>query len=82
MLANNPVITQPKIALQLGYSQRKVNRIIAKLRDLGLLSREGSNKTGRWVVKKIIREIFTVFTIIHTFSDIRWKKVASSAMKI
>lgn len=51
LLANNPVITQPKIALQLGYSQRKGNRIIAKLRESGLLSREGSNKTGRWVVK-------------------------------
>ncbi len=50
LLSNNPVLTQPKIALQLRYSERKVNRIIAKLRKLGLLSREGSNKTGRWVV--------------------------------
>lgn len=33
LLANNPVITQTKIALQPGYSQRKVNRIIAKLRE-------------------------------------------------
>lgn len=52
LLSNNPLITQPKIALQLGYSQRKINRIVAKLRKLGLLTREGSNKTGRWVVKK------------------------------
>lgn len=51
LLANNPMITQPQIALQPGYSQRKVNRIIAKLRELGMLFREGSNKTGRWIVK-------------------------------
>ena len=46
LLANNPVITQPKIALQLGYSQRKVNRIIAELKKSGLLFREGSKNPG------------------------------------
>lgn len=38
LLANNTVITQPKIALQPGYSQRKVNRIIAELKKSGLYS--------------------------------------------
>lgn len=52
LISNNPTITQPKIVSQLGYSKSKVNRIVAKLRKLGLLTREGSNKTGRWVVKK------------------------------
>ena len=52
LISKNPTITQPKIVMQLGYSKSKVNRIVAKLRKLGLLTREGSNKTGRWIVKK------------------------------
>ncbi len=50
LLAHNPSLTQPKIAIQFGFSESKINRIIAKLRKLGLLTREGSNKTGRWIV--------------------------------
>lgn len=52
LLAKSPSISQPKIAEQLGFSESKVNRIIAKLRKMGLLSREGSNKTGRWIVTR------------------------------
>lgn len=51
LLAENPYITLPDIALRLNYSESKVNRIIAELRKSGLLFRKGSNKTGRWVVK-------------------------------
>ncbi len=50
LIAQNPNITQRKVAEKIGYSERKVNRIISKLRKLGFLTREGSNKTGRWVV--------------------------------
>lgn len=66
LLANNPVITQPKIALQPGNSQRKVNRIIAKLRELGMLFREGSNKTGRWIVKKQPRTPVNIKPLPHS----------------
>lgn len=52
LISKNPSITQPKIVLQLGYSKSKVNRIIPKLRKSGLLTREGSNKTGRWVITR------------------------------
>lgn len=54
LLAENPYITLPEVALQLKYSDSKVNRIIAELRKLGLLTREGSNKTGRWIVKRTL----------------------------
>ncbi len=52
LITQNPNITQRNVAEKLGYSERKVNRIVSKLRKLGMLAREGSNKTGRWVVNK------------------------------
>lgn len=41
-----------QMAEKLGVSARQISRIIADLKERQLLTREGSNKSGRWVVVK------------------------------
>ena len=43
-------ISQPKLAELTGFSQRKVNRIIAALRDAGKIRRIGKTKGGHWEI--------------------------------
>ena len=51
MLAENKFMTQADIAKELGITTANVNRNIKKLKDLGLLKWEGSDKSGCWAVK-------------------------------
>ena len=52
LLNANPSITANDIAEQIGLSKRGVEKQIKKFRDLGILSRQGSDKAGVWVIKK------------------------------
>lgn len=45
-----PNITQPQIAIQTGFSTRKVNRIIASLRKKEIITRVGKTKGGHWEI--------------------------------
>lgn len=49
-LKENPKASARVVALDLGISSRQVERMIAKLKEENLLTRQGSNKTGVWVV--------------------------------
>ena len=48
----NPKITQPQLSEILGFSLRKVNRMISTLRKAGKLDRVGKTKGGYWVINK------------------------------
>lgn len=39
------------LATLLCYSKRNTERIVAELKEEGLLSRQGSNRSGLWVVE-------------------------------
>lgn len=52
MLHDNPSLTATDIAERLGISQRAVEKQMKKLRDLGVISRQGSRKNGLWVINK------------------------------
>ena len=52
LLNANPSITANDIAEQIGLSKRGVEKQIKKFRDLGILSRQGSDKAGVWVVRQ------------------------------
>ena len=52
LLNANPSITANDIAEQIGLSKRGVEKQIKKFRDLGILSRQGSDKAGVWVIKE------------------------------
>lgn len=49
---NHPDVTAVVIANALGISDRMVRKHIAALRNAGIIEREGSNKAGRWNIKK------------------------------
>ncbi len=51
MIRKSPEIRQMEIVGATGMSLSKVKRIIADLRDGGRMTRVGSNRNGRWVVK-------------------------------
>ncbi len=52
MLHANPSVTAQDIAEQIGISLRGVEKQIKRLRDLGVISRQGSRKSGLWVINK------------------------------
>ncbi len=51
-IKSNPYVTQPQLADILGFSVRKVNRIISSLRKSGKLNRVGKTKGGYWVINQ------------------------------
>ena len=51
MIRKDPEIRQMDIVEATGMSLSKVKRIVADLRDSGRMTRVGSNRNGRWVVK-------------------------------
>ena len=46
----NPYATAAAIALTLGFSLSNVNQIFRRLKAKGVIRREGSNKTGKWMI--------------------------------
>lgn len=52
LLKKNPTMTQTMLMDKLQLSRKQVQRVIKKLQDQGLLKREGSNRNGKWLVKK------------------------------
>ena len=49
-IKNNPRYNANEIGEQIGLSERQVKTYITKLKQLGLIVRVGSNKTGYWRV--------------------------------
>ena len=50
-LAENGLLSLSEVAEITGLSVAGVKKICARLRECGLLNREGSKKTGRWITK-------------------------------
>ncbi len=52
LLSETPGITAQEIAQHVGISKRGVEKQLKKLKDAGVISREGSDKRGYWVINK------------------------------
>ena len=52
LLYSNPSLTAQDIAERIGLSLRGVEKQMKRLKDLGVISRQGSRKNGLWVVNK------------------------------
>ncbi len=52
MLAENPAMTQTGLMEELNLTRKQVQNDMKELQKEGLLSREGSNRSGKWIVKK------------------------------
>ncbi len=51
VLSLNPSMNLEAVAETIGMSRIGVQKIVGKLKEEGILYREGSNKSGRWVVR-------------------------------
>ena len=49
-IAGNPRTTAAQAAEALSLSKRQTERLFASLRDKGIISRQGSNKSGNWII--------------------------------
>ena len=49
-IAGNPRTTAAQAAEALSLSKRQAERLFASLRDKGIISRQGSNKAGNWII--------------------------------
>ena len=52
LIHKNPEITTKELAEALKLSERQCKRIIADLKKQGILSREGTNRTGHWIINE------------------------------
>ena len=50
-LRDNSRATVAQLAEHLGSSKRSAERLVAQLKDKGLLEREGSPRSGLWIVR-------------------------------
>lgn len=51
-MRENPFVTQVKLMEEFNLSRKQIQNIIQYLRLNGLVEREGSNRSGKWVVKE------------------------------
>ncbi|MCQ2340674.1 MAG: hypothetical protein MJZ79_07875 [Paludibacteraceae bacterium] len=51
LLRDNPIYTAETIAKRLGKSTRAIEMQLAKLSQQQIISHDGPNKGGRWIVK-------------------------------
>lgn len=51
-LEENSTMTQTGLMEVLGLTRKQIQKAIKELQEEGLLVREGSNRNGRWIVKK------------------------------
>ena len=54
MLNSNPSSTAADVAEKIGISLRGAEKMIKRLKDAGVISREGSRKNGFWIINKNI----------------------------
>lgn len=50
---NKERITKPELANLIGQGKTTIDKNITSLRSLGLLTREGSDKSGRWLINQL-----------------------------
>ena len=50
IIAENPVITQTQLMEEMNLTRKQVQRDMKELQEEGILVREGTNRSGRWVV--------------------------------
>ena len=51
-MRENPFVTQVKLMEEFNLSRKQIQNIIQYLRLNRLVEREGSNRSGKWIVKK------------------------------
>ena len=50
LIQNNDEISKAEMATRIGKSEKTVQRVISSLTKKQAIAREGSNKSGKWIV--------------------------------
>lgn len=50
-MAENPTLTQTQLMEELNLTRKQVQNDMKELQKEGALVREGTNRSGRWVIK-------------------------------
>ena len=50
LLNSNPSLTATEAAERIGMSLRGVEKLMKRLKDIGIVSRQGSRKNGLWII--------------------------------
>uniref|UniRef100_UPI003521F46D MarR family transcriptional regulator n=2 Tax=Blautia TaxID=572511 RepID=UPI003521F46D len=51
-MKEDSAITQVRLMEEFDLTRKQVQKIIKDLREDGLVERQGSNRSGKWIVKK------------------------------
>ena len=52
ILAENPMMTQTQLMDEMNLTRKQVQKDMKELQEEGVLVREGTNRSGRWMVKE------------------------------
>jgi ATP-dependent DNA helicase RecG len=50
LMAANPAITGSQLSEATGVTKRQIEKVISQLKDLGLITRVGSDRKGQWLI--------------------------------
>ena len=67
LIKNNNIITQQELSKQLNLSLPTIKKNIKILKELGILSRQGSNRNGYW---NILNNIDDTLAVNEMFEDL------------
>ena len=51
-LKSSPIITIDELATEINLSKRTTERVISSLKEKGIIEKDGSKKSGLWIVKE------------------------------
>lgn len=57
LISDNPSITHLEMSQVLSINEKTAKRATQALRELGLIKREGSDKTGLWIISKNVSNV-------------------------
>jgi Fic family protein len=52
LLDDNPSLSAAEMSERIGISKRGIEKQLKKFKDLGVITRQGSDKTGLWIINK------------------------------
>ena len=55
LLDDNPSLSAAEMSERIGISKRGIEKQLKKFKDLGVITRQGSDKTGLWIINKITK---------------------------
>lgn len=52
LIKANPTITQTEIMKELDLTRKQVQKDMNELKEMHIIEREGTNRSGRWIIVK------------------------------